>query len=139
MIGTLISWMLIIVLEIIRNYHIIDIKKRRPVYWQSNVLRIAVGFGFWVVAPIVAKIPYWSWWGMIPMMLFTFWFVFDYGLNLARKKRPFFYLNPKGSWLDRFQYNSTGTFSWFFWKLILMAGGLWLFFKGLDVAWRVQW
>jgi hypothetical protein len=134
-----IIYMFLIFLEIYRNYYIIEIKKRRPVYWRSTWLRLTVGAAFWFGSLIFSSMPYWSRWGMIPMMVLTFWFVFDYGLNIVRKKKPFFYLNPNGSWLDKFQYNSTGTFSWFWWKLFLMIGGLLLYFKGLDFAWTVKW
>lgn len=130
------SWLMIIGFEILRNYCIIDIDQERPVYWWSTVLRTFVGFIFWVGSPFMdSSMTWWQWWAMIPMMLTSFWFFFDYGLNLARKKKPFYYLNPEGSLLDKFQCKYPGTWPWFCWKFILMLGGLIIFHYGLDAIW----
>ena len=45
-----------------------------------------------------------------------FWFFFDYGLNIARKK-PLMYLGDH--FLDRLQKNGAGVFPWFVWKALL--------------------
>lgn len=140
---TLLTWIVLIWVEIFRNWCIIEVGNKRPTYWWSNIIRITVGFMFWIVSPMLARMDYYQWWGMIPMMLFTFWFVFDYGLNLVRnlvyrieddhrEPLPFYYLNPKGSWLDRLQYKYPHPYPWFWFKLILMVGGLMLFYYGID-------
>lgn len=131
------AWIIIVGFEILRNYLIIEAEEQRPVYWKSTVLRIAVGFAFWIGGPFMdSRLTWWQWWGMIPMMLLTFWFVFDYGLNLARQKAPFYYLNPEGSFLDKLQCNYPNTYTWFWWKLMLMAVGIDLFIEGINVTWE---
>lgn len=132
MIGITIIWLFIIAVEIFRNWCIIEVGKRRPTYWWSNVIRVAVGFLFWVLAKAFINISAAQWWAMIPMMLLTFWWCFDYGLNqfrnmmnrLQRSGVPpifFAYLNPKGSWLDQYQYhNWPGIVPWFYIKASLM-------------------
>ena len=131
-------WGFLIGCEIFRNCLMIDKKKMRPVYWQSNVGRIAIGFLFWVASPVFIwkDMTYWQWWGMIPMMLFSFWFFFDYGLNLARKKKPFYYLNPEGSFLDKLQCNYPASYPWFWWKFMLMYAGIITFYYGMDALWN---
>lgn len=130
-------WLVIIGFEIVRNYWMIDLDHERPVYWQSTVLRIAVGFVFWLLSPFMDHtMSYGQWWGMIPMMVLSFWFCFDYGLNLARGKKPFYYLNPEGSLLDKFQCNYPNTYVWFWWKLILMLAGLMVRYYGVDNLWN---
>lgn len=123
--------------EIRRNYVIIEIDKQRPVYWRSAVLRIFVGFIFWIASPFMwPAMTWWQWWGMIPMMALSFWFIFDYGLNLARNVKPLYYINPKGSFLDRFQHKHPNSYVWFWWKFILMLWGLIIFHYGLDAIWN---
>lgn len=123
--------------EILRNYHIIEVNMSRPVYWKSTVLRLFVGFTVWVSAPFIWRdMTYWQWWGMIPMMLTSFWWIFDYGLNFVRRIRPFYYLNPKGSFLDRFQCNYPNTYVWFWFKLFLMFAGWLVFYYGMDAIWN---
>lgn len=128
------GYIVLVCLEIARNYRIIEEKKQRPIYLRRWFIRVAVSLVYWI--PFYWVLPYYQWLGMLVMMPLTFWFVFDYGLNAARRK-PFAYLNPNGSWLDRLQVNSTGVAAWFFWKLILMAAGVWLFYKGVDVIWLI--
>lgn len=129
-------WFLLILAEIVRNWDIIEEKDKRPIYFESSVLRLAVGFVFWMGSPFIWHgMTYWQWWGMIPMMLFSFWFLFDYGLNIARGKKPFWYLNPEGSFLDRLQCKYPNAYPWFWWKLFLMTGGFSLFHYGLDAIW----
>lgn len=119
-----ITWLLLICVEIFRNWSIIIVKNRRPTYWWSNVIRIVVGFIFWVaVGPLTRPAP--DKYNAIPiMMLFSFWFVFDYGLNLARRKSPVYYLNPKGSWIDRMQCKYPDALPWFIWKFFLMVAAI---------------
>lgn len=130
-------WLFLIYLEIARNFYLIENRKQRPVYWQSNVGRVVVGFVFWIISPwfIWPSMNYWHWWGMVPMMLLSFWFFFDYGLNVVRQVKPFYYLNPEGSFLDRFQCNYPNSYVWFWWKLMLMITGVMLFHYGLDYIW----
>lgn len=143
----LITWLAIIMADIIRNWVIIEVKKQRPNYFWSNVLRIAVGFVFWLLSPVLFRMTEWQWWSMIPMMLFTFWYCFDYGLtqfrntfNINNKPRIVFdYLNPNGSWLDRMQCKYPDKYPWFWFKFFLMLAGIALYFYGLDAIWTVKW
>ena len=139
-------WFALIGVEIFRNWSIIEVGKKRPTYWWSNLIRIVVGFIFWLLCPVVFEIGYYQWLGMIPMMLLTFWWCFDYGLTQFRnlvhrilkdghELIAFYYLNPKGSWLDRMQCRYPHPYPWFWWKLFLMVGGLLLYYYGLNAAW----
>lgn len=142
MIAIFLIWFVLILLEILRNRHIIELDHERPVYWLRTAIRIVIAFVFWVISPFIyTKMTYWQWWGMVPMMVLTFWWFFDYGLILARnildkKKLPFYYLNPRGSFLDRLQNKYPAPYPWFWWKFFLMTAGVDLFIQGLDVVWR---
>lgn len=133
-----ITWFAIIVLEILRNWAIIVVKHRRPKYWWSNVIRIMVGFIFWVITGVVAKPSPAHYYALPIMMALTFWWTFDYGLNLVRKVKPYYYLNPQGSWLDQWQCNHPNTYAWFWFKLFLAFGGVALVELGLEAVIRYQ-
>jgi len=143
-------WIFIICVEIFRNWCIIEVSNKRPTYWWSNVIRIAIGFIFWVVVKLFSDINHWQWWGMIPMMLFSFWWIFDYGLsafrnlmnrimNKAIAKIPFCYLNPNGSFLDQFQCKYPGELPWFWFKFVFMIAGFIVFKQGINSVWESQW
>lgn len=137
MITLILLWVALIIAEIGRHQYMIEDDHNRPTYWKVTIERIFVGFIFWVCSPFTWKeMTYWQWWGMLPMMGTSFWFIFDYGLNLARKKKPFYYLNPKGSFLDKFQCEYPAPYFWFWVKLIFMYGGWIMFNYGLDAIWN---
>lgn len=144
-----ITWFVLIFIEIWRNWYIIQVNKKRPVYWYSQLLRYVIGFLYWVGVGAISNghtIAHEQWWGLSIMMLFTFWFFFDYGLNQFRNLMnrirkagvptiQFDYLNPKGSWLDQMQYKFPGTFPWFCFKALLALTGITLFHYGIDIIW----
>lgn len=137
MIYIYIIWSILIALEIWRNWYLIERLKRRPTYWMSTVGRILVGFIFWFASPFIHPgLSWWQWWGEIAMMVFTFGYFFDYGLNIARGIRPVWYLNPKGSILDQLQCKYPNSFAWFWWKLFLMMTGISMMEYGLDAIWN---
>lgn len=139
-------WVVLIALEIARNWYIIQWRQRRPTYWKSTVGRIIIGGTFWIVTPCIwPQMTRWQWYGLIPMMGTSFWYLFDYGLNLARRLfpgktgyriRPIWYLNPNGSLLDQLQCKYPHAYAWFWWKLFLMTGGFSLFHYGLNAIWE---
>lgn len=147
MIHIFIAWIIIIGVEIFRNWCIVEVDGKRPTYWWSNTIRISVGFIFWTIVPLVIKIGYWNWLVMPLMMVLTFWWMFDYGLTLSRNWSRklmktgdpivFYYLNPKGSWLDQLQCKYPHPYPWFWFKLFLMGAGILLYFNGLDFVWEV--
>lgn len=140
-------WFLLIGVEIFRNWSIIAVRRRRPTYWWSTVLRIVAGFIFWWLVKLVARPDTGHLYALPIMMVFTFWWVFDYGLNMVRMflplpsketywkpiwDKPFYYLNPDGSWLDKFQCKHPHPYAWFWFKLFLAMGSVSLFEKGLQ-------
>ncbi len=146
-------WFSLITIEIFRNWCIIYMKNRRPRYWWSSIIRIAIAFTFWIMVGALSNgktLTHYQWWGMPLMMVFTCWFTFDYGLyqfrNLMYKVSlkeytpiVFWYLNPKGSWLDQLQCKHPHAYPWFWFKLLLGAASITIFHYGLDAIWVPKW
>lgn len=130
MIWIFITYALLIFVEIFRNWCIIDAGKSRPTYWWSQVIRIVISFVFWLCAAWFSDITWYQWWALAPVMLFSFWWGFDYGLIQFRNfmsrilnapiNLDWYRLNPKGSWIDQFQCKHLSLPAWFFIKLTLM-------------------
>lgn len=146
MIWILLTYLALVAVEIFRNWCIIFKRKRRPTYWWSTTIRVAIAFAFWIAAPNLVPMNRYHWWGMLFMMIFTGWWVFDYGLTLARRilpgaefNKPFYYLNPNGSFLDQLQCKYPNTIFWFWVKLVLMIASLQVFFGGIDIIWAPAW
>lgn len=143
-------WLLLIAFEILRNWSIMEVANKRPTYWYSNLLRVTAGAIFWLLTGLFHVLSFWQWMGMLPMMVLTFWFIFDYGLVCFRnfmnkvletKRDPivFYYLNPNGSLIDRLQCKYPHPFPWFWWKLLLMITGIYIFHSGLDTIWVIKY
>ena len=99
----MIFWIIFIILEIIRNYILIEKKKIRPNYAGSFIWRAFFGLVCYILAHrgyvdpivnIVNNIPFIIW------QLTSFWIFFDIGLNLSRGK-PIGYKGKTSGWLDR--------------------------------------
>jgi hypothetical protein len=105
----MIYWFIFIALEIARNYYMIVVKKTKPVYFQSFLIRgmahvFVVGLFYDVTVPSywpsiyeLIDLDYW------PILLFhvtSFWLIFDPLLNLLRGK-PWNYRGKTSGWLDR--------------------------------------
>ncbi len=87
----MITWLAIIALEIVRNWYVIERKKQTPDYHTSVIFRF---LALLVVNALVAPNPFfWA------FQVFSFWVLFDIGLNLVRRK-PLFYLG-ENSYIDR--------------------------------------
>lgn len=108
-------------LEIWWDWRLIEKKHRSPNYRGSNRLRVAVGALVWLVYPVFVKMEHWQWLMAPVVMGVVYWFVFDYGLNVARGK-PLMYLG-EGSRLDRWQKKQGGEKVWFWIKFWLMITG----------------
>ncbi len=138
MIWILTTYLFIIFIEIFRNWCIIDAGNSRPTYWWSNVLRVAASFLFWICTGWFSDITGEQWWALVPVMLFMFWWVFDYGLIQFRNfmgrilnadpQLEWYRLNPKGSILDQFQCKHFSLPAWFVIKLVLMVASITLLY-----------
>ena len=92
----LILWGIIVILAVVNQYYLIEVKKLYPnkLTWFGIRILIALGFLFWYNS--LGYLWYWS----LVFMAGTFWLPFNEGLNLLRKK-PFGYLSSKNSLFDR--------------------------------------
>lgn len=115
-------WLILIALEVWRNWYKIEKKKVRINHKGAILIRIIVGFVFWVLIPLAVSLPVDRYWALPIMMSLTFWFLFDLGLNMARG-RSYFYLGEE-SWLDKKLKSTVGAWGWFWWKLFLAIGGI---------------
>lgn len=128
-----IAWLALIALEVWRNYYIIVKNKHNPNHNVSTILRVVVGFAFWLVTPLLQHNPMRidQWWAMPFMMAMTFFFLFDFWLNICRDL-PYWYLGDTSK-LDRLQKKYPGAFPWFWWKLMLAIGSVALFEYGFKI------
>lgn len=97
----LLLWLIFIGVDVYRNYYLIEVKKTRPIYIQSFILRwmVAILHGILFDPRNVAD--------CIPVFIFqvtSFWLLFDLILNYLRKK-PMLYMGDQSGWIDR-------TFTW---------------------------
>lgn len=127
----LLLWFVLVVVEVFRNYYIIEVRKHNPNHTTMFRLRVMVGIVFWIVSPVIFKMRFDQWWTLPIVLPITFFFVFDTGLNISRGL-PYFYLGDNSK-IDRLQKKYGGSFAWFWWKLILAAGSVALYFYG----WRI--
>lgn len=132
---------MLILAEVARNYYVIEVKKQNPDHRLFMACRLIVGMAFWMVAPLMAELST-DWFGTSPMrhdqwlglpfmQAFTFFFLFDWLLNISRGL-PYWYLGK--STIDSWQKDHGGAFGWFWWRLMLAAGGYSLFLKGLSAV-----
>ena len=93
----LILWLVFIAAETYRNYYLIEVKKTRPMYLQSFVLRgmAAILHGILFNPHNMAD--------YFPVFIFqvsSFWLLFDLSLNYLRGK-PMLYMGEQSGWIDR--------------------------------------
>jgi len=108
-------------LEIWWDWRLIERKQRSPNYRGSNKLRVAVGLLLWIVWPVFVEVSHAQWLFSPVMMFCNFWFMFDYGLNKARKK-DFDYLGSNR--IDQWQKDHGGERRWFWIKWGLAVGSV---------------
>lgn len=97
----MIYWLTFILLEVYRNYVLIEKRRIRPNYGGSFVFRAFFGLLCLILAnpdfdPLVNGLDYW------PFVVFectSFWLLFDPLLNITRKK-PLGYRGKTSGWLD---------------------------------------
>lgn len=104
----IILWLSFIPFEVFRNYRWIEIKKKRPAYFNFAVVRITAG-----LACLVIMYPHFdplgNWWsvlGAVPYVIFeisSFYLVFDSWLNIKRGKK-WFYKGEDSGILDDMPY-----------------------------------
>lgn len=118
----LLSWLLLIAIEITRNWFIIEVKHEGPNHLLGSLYRAAIGIMWFIVFFKLGFLWYW----LIPFQLFSFWFLFDTFLNIARGK-PIAYLDdPKDavedSIIDTISQKLFHVEVIFYLKLILFIG-----------------
>lgn len=94
----LLSWLLFILAEVLRNYILIEKYKTRPDYVKSFLIR---GIAAITHASLVMGVENWS--EAVPVLLFqttSFWLLFDPALNLLRGKE-LMYRGKNSGWLDK--------------------------------------
>lgn len=129
MIEIFLIWLAFIFLEIISDWYMITILKISPNHTHSFWLRFGAGLLWFWISGFIFRIEFQRW-ILIPIMeAFTFWFIFDYGLNLARKM-PLLHLGT--SKIDTWQKNTLGELPWFWFKFILCGASIAAYFYGLD-------
>lgn len=135
MVAIILAWIALIWIETIRNFYLIEIKKKTPKHKLAWLLRVIIGVVFWIVTPMIYHdLELDSWWAMPMMMGFTFWWMFDSGLNLLRRRQIWYLGNPydpeEDSWMDKLQQNSFGAWPWFWFKLLLAGASTSVFWYG---------
>lgn len=105
-----------ILIVILRHWYIIEIEHRSPDKRKASMMRAFFG-SVLVMGQSTSDLSH-----DLPIAMFAmfgFWFCFDYGLNLIRGVKPFYYLNSTGP-IDLFQHRVLGAHTWFWIKLNLM-------------------
>lgn len=109
----MIYWFIFIALEIVRNYYMIVVKDKKPVYFQSFILRgwahiSIIVFVYDVTVPSewlpIYKIFESDYWPILLFHVTSFWILFDLTLNILRKK-PWNYRGKTSGWLDSIPSN----------------------------------
>lgn len=109
----MIYWLLFILLEIGRNYYLIEIKNTKPIYFQSFILRgmAAILTGIFIFESRgtfdniydISQLSYWDlfmrWWSVLSFQVASFFTLFSPILNLIRGKK-ITYRGKDSGWLD---------------------------------------
>lgn len=108
-------WLLFIVLDIVRNYYMIEKEKESPVYLVSFFIR----FWAWLLIGIYLNVTSENWFTYTTIATTSFWLIFDIGLNAVRKE-PFKYVGKHSGWIDRY----VGSKPWLYWtfKVVALVG-----------------
>jgi len=109
---TLLLLCAVIAIDIAINWWLIVKKKVKPDHPLNWAIRALVG------TIIGYNQEVWLWLRNVISYVPIYWFVFDYGLNWARKK-PLTYLG--NAQIDQLEKKSFGENVWFFWKFLLMV------------------
>ena len=90
-------WIIVIAVEVWRNYYLIEVKKTKPNYFLSFVVRGMAAILHGVFFDLESMREYW-----VPFIfqVTSFWIVFNPALNYFRKK-PFFYFGKESGIFDR--------------------------------------
>lgn len=118
-------WIAFIVLEAIRNWYMIEIKKMEINHTRQFIIRSIIGLAFWIISPIAAHDFSWTGWWLMPLMMgSTFWSGFDMLLNIFRKKSIFYF--GKKPFLDKIQ--SEWPQPWVYFKLFFAGASITAYF-----------
>lgn len=112
----LLIWIVAILSETYRNYYIIEIKKSRPNYLQSFVLR-----GMAAILHGILFNPH-NMGDYLPVLIFqvtSFWLLFEVSLNYLRHK-PLLYYGETSGWIDR-AFTWMGSLNFHFYCKVLAA------------------
>jgi len=105
-------WLLFILLDVYRNWYMIEKKKTKPIYLQSFTIRGMAAILHGILMD-VENIDEWT-----PLLFFqlsSFWVIFDLSLNLLRKKSVFHV--GKANLIDKY----LGTIPEIYWTLKAIA------------------
>ena len=118
----MILWIIFIALEILRNYYLIEVKKSRPIYIQSFIIRglASIFHGVYLDVQNMREFT-----PILAFQVITFWWLFDIGLNLLRRK-IWNYRGQNSGWLDPLPDNV-------YWilKFVVTGIGIWLLIYNL--------
>lgn len=103
----LLVWIFYIGADILLNYRIIEVNKRRPRYLLLNIMR---GSAFVLYGRLVWDIKPELWYLNVFLFCATsFWIGFDSVLNLVRGKH-IFYIGPDSGLIDQWGFKNRGVY-----------------------------
>lgn len=112
----MIIWLLLIFVEVYRNYYMIEIKKESPWYLLSFIFR---AMAFILHGALIMNVGPGSW-DVFVMQIGSFYLLFDPLLNLFRKK-SFWYTGANNAsnsgWIDKY----IGSHPWLFWGIKIIT------------------
>jgi hypothetical protein len=114
----MILWIIFIAIEVARNYYLIEVKKSRPIYIQSFLIRGIAAILHGVYFDVQSMTEY------VPIFIFqilSFWWLFDISLNLVRGL-SIIYKGDNSGWLD-----SIPTRYYWALKISVTVFGIWLY------------
>lgn len=112
-----IVWSLFIIEEVLRNYYVIEKKKKYINHGLEAIIRLVVSIAIIIIANPATWLHVICW---FIGAFFSFWLFFNIGLNALRRK-PFGYVG-KSAWLDKIEGISPSVSFNVFAKAAISAG-----------------
>jgi len=111
-------FLFLVACEVVWDWYQIEKLNKGINYTNSNMMRIAICMVFWAASPTMKQMNPIEYLLLPVFMGVSYWFFFDWWLNLARTK-PYWYLG-NSSQMDRWQKSNGGAFTWFWIKGLLV-------------------